>query len=112
MGYVEQIGFVKSLFPQAVEVSGVDAIDMAGTYLLVDSVDPSNSVQDKLNLVLIVAGHSLTDEVGVMPLLDGYRQIILQNRLEVEFTFIKRVEMRTSTLFSVAMGMQLLTNIS
>jgi hypothetical protein len=112
MGYVAGVEWVKSLFSNIIEVSTLDVIDTAGTYLMLDSVDGHNSVQDKVQLVLVVVGHTLTGDAGVLPALQGHRDVIVNNRHDIEFKFIKRVEMRTTTLFSVAMGFSMLVNLS
>ena len=112
MGYVESVEWAKSLFSNAIEVSTLEAIDTAGTYLMLDSVDGHNSVQDKAQLVLVVVGHALTGNAGVLPLLQNHRDVILDNRHDIEFKFIKRVEMRTTTLFSVAMGFSMVVNLT
>lgn len=112
MGYVTGVEWVKSLFSNVIEVSTLDVIDTAGTYLMLDSVDGYNSVQDKVQLVLVVVGHALTGNAGVLPVLQNHRDVILGKRYDIEFKFIKRVEMRTTTLFSVAMGFSMIVNLS
>lgn len=111
MGYVDSVALAKSVFADAIEISTLETIDTAGTYLMVDSVDADNDVQDKVQLVLVVVGHSLTGDVGILPTLENYRVLIVEHRFEMTFKFIKRVEMRTPTLFSVAMGIEMLCDV-
>jgi hypothetical protein len=112
MGYVDGIGFAKSVFSEAVEVNTVASVDMAGTYLLIDSVEKYNDVQDRIGFVLVVASNTLTGKSGVMGKLDDYRARIIEHRHDVRFEFIKRVEMQSSTLFSVAFGFSMLVNLT
>lgn len=110
MGYVNSIDFVKSVFSEAIEVNTVAMVDMAGTYLLIDSVQKHNDIQDKVSFVLVVASNTLTGKSGVMDKLQDYRSRIVTNRRLIEFDFIKRIEMQSSTLFSVAFGFSMITN--
>jgi hypothetical protein len=112
VGYLASIDFVKSVFTEAIEVNTVASVDMAGTYLLIDNVEKHNDVQDKITFVLVVASNTLTGKTGVMDKLEDYRTRILNNRFNVNFDFIKRIEMQNGTLFSVAFGFSMLTNLT
>lgn len=112
MSYTDAFKALSGTFTEAVQIANPKQIDQAGTYLLFGSSKPINLSEHKPSFILVLCANSYEKKNGLIPLIDEMTDRIKESTFAMELVSIKRAELLSTTLYSVALEISIEINIT